>query len=145
MSVKRSRLSAPVFWSDFRGFPHDFYSFSFIFLQKSSFGLNFNLFLVQISNLVKITVLTRLLVKNIEKSTIDSANDAKSSGDSEYVWFWYPFSDLFGYFFKNRCFRLFCPPLLTRQTLSGNATLKSNFIHHRPIITHPNPCFSDSP
>ena len=34
MSVKRSRLSAPVSWSDFRGFPFDFYSFSFIFPSK---------------------------------------------------------------------------------------------------------------
>ena len=34
MAVKRSRLSAPVSWGDFRGFPHDFYRFSFIFLSK---------------------------------------------------------------------------------------------------------------
>ena len=34
MAVKRSRLSAPVSWSDFRGFPRDFYRFSFIFLSK---------------------------------------------------------------------------------------------------------------
>ena len=40
MSVKHSRLSPPVSWWDFRGFSHDFYSFSFIFLQKSSFWTN---------------------------------------------------------------------------------------------------------
>ena len=34
MSVKRSRLSAPVSWSDFRGFLRNFYSFSFIFPSK---------------------------------------------------------------------------------------------------------------
>ena len=34
MSVKRSRLSAPVFWCNFWGFPRDFYSISFIFLSK---------------------------------------------------------------------------------------------------------------
>ena len=34
MSIERSGLSAPMSWSDFRGFPPDFYSFSFIFPSK---------------------------------------------------------------------------------------------------------------
>ena len=43
MTVKRSRLSVLMSWGDFRGFPPEFYSFSFIFLQKSSFWAIFHI------------------------------------------------------------------------------------------------------
>ena len=43
MAVKLTRLSVSVFWGDFRGFPLEFYSFSFIFLQKSSFWAIFHI------------------------------------------------------------------------------------------------------
>ena len=37
MAVKRSRLSVPVSWDDFRWFPPNFTVFPSFFLQKSSF------------------------------------------------------------------------------------------------------------
>ena len=43
MTVKRSRISVLVFWGDFRGFPCEFCSFSFIFFQKSSFWAIFHI------------------------------------------------------------------------------------------------------
>ena len=38
MSVKRSRISAPVSWSDFRWFFPDFYSFPSFFFKNRHFG-----------------------------------------------------------------------------------------------------------